>query len=170
MHELAHQWVGDYLALAAWQHIWLNEGFATYSEWLWSEREDRGTAQEIFDGLASIPADSSFWALAIGDPGPDSLFDGAVYNRGAMTLHALRLKIGDAAFFRLLREWVKANAGGNVATKQFIALAEKISRQDLDPFFNEWLFTPSKPPSLGSAVARVAPQSAVSRSARELRR
>ena len=87
-----------------------------------------------------------------------------------MTLHALRLKIGDAAFFRLVREWVKANAGGNVATKQFIALAEKISRQDLDPFFNEWLFTPAKPPSLGTAVARVAPQSAVSRSARERRR
>ena len=49
VHELAHQWVGDDLALAAWQHIWLNEGFATYTEWLWSEREGLGTAQEIFD-------------------------------------------------------------------------------------------------------------------------
>ena len=58
-----------------------------------------------------------------------------------MTLHALRGKIGDANFFRLLKEWIRRNQGGNVAIPQFIALAEQISRQDLDPFFNEWLFT-----------------------------
>ena len=49
VHELAHQWFGDSLALAGWQHIWLNEGFATYAEWLWRERKGLGTAQEIFD-------------------------------------------------------------------------------------------------------------------------
>ena len=161
VHELAHQWTGDDLALAGWQHIWLNEGFATYSEWLWSEHEGRDPAQAFFDDLASIPADDSFWALAIGDPGADGIFDGAVYDRGAMTLHALRGKIGDGAFFRLLREWVRTNAGGNVAIPQFIALAEKISRQNLKPFFQEWLFTPAKPASLGGDfAARSAPQSA----------
>jgi aminopeptidase N len=162
VHELAHQWTGDHLALAGWQHIWLNEGFATYSEWLWSEHEGRDPAQAFFDDLASIPADDSFWALAIGDPGADAIFDGAVYDRGAMTLHALRLKIGDGAFFRLLKEWVRSNAGGNVAIPQFIALAEKISRQNLKPFFQEWLFTPAKPASLGGGdfAARSAPQSA----------
>ncbi|HEX6023801.1 MAG TPA: M1 family metallopeptidase [Solirubrobacter sp.] len=153
VHELAHQWTGDYLALAGWQHIWLNEGFATYSEWLWSEAQGRQTAQEFFDDLASIPADDSFWALAIGDPGPDGIFDGAVYDRGAMTLQALRVKIGEHAFFRLLRDWVRANAGGNVAIPQFIALAEKIARQNLKPFFQEWLFTPAKPASLGDTAA-----------------
>ena len=72
VHELAHQWTGDSLALAAWQHIWLNEGFATYAEWLWSEREGLGTAQEIFDNFATfIPAGDPFWALTIGDPGPE---------------------------------------------------------------------------------------------------
>ena len=161
VHELAHQWAGDDLALAGWQHIWLNEGFATYSEWLWSEHEGRDPAQAFFDDLASIPADDSFWALAIGDPGADRIFDGAVYDRGAMTLHALRVKIGDGAFFRLLKEWVRTNAGGNVAIPQFIALAEKISRQNLKPFFQEWLFTPAKPASLGGDfAARSAPQSA----------
>jgi hypothetical protein len=169
VHELAHQWVGDHLALARWQHIWLNEGFASYSEWLWSEREDRGTAQEIFDFYASIPADSSFWALAIGDPGPDNLFDGAVYNRGAMTLHALRLEIGDATFFRLLREWVRAHRGGNVATPQFVALAEKLSGRRLDEFFRVWLFTPSKPAGLEAPAARSAPQSAAPRRAVPIR-
>src|SRR5262249_37780938 len=77
--ELAHQWTGDYLAVGAWQHIWLNEGFATYTEWLWSEHEGEATAQEIFEGVASIPADDPFWSVTIGDPGIDSLFDGAVY-------------------------------------------------------------------------------------------
>jgi hypothetical protein len=168
VHELAHQWTGDYLAVAAWQYIWLNEGFATYTEWLWSEHEGQATAQEIYDDLISIPPDDGFWSLTIGDPGPDNLFDGAIYQRGAATLHALRLKIGDDAFFRLLRRWVRENAGGNVTTAQFIALAERISGQDLGDFFDEWLFTPERPASLppaaaqrlGAAAVRAAPLAA----------
>ena len=128
-----------------WQHIWLNEGFATYAEWLWSEREGLGTAQQIFDNFATIPADDPFWTLTIGDPGPDHLFEIPVYWRGGMTLHALRLKIGDDAFFRLLKRWVRLHSGGNVTTPQFIALAERISGQDLGDFFQTWLFTPAKP-------------------------
>ena len=154
VHELTHQWTGDSLAVALWQHIWLNEGFATYAEWLWSEHEGLGTAQEIFDSLAGIPADDSFWALTIGDPGPDALFDGAVYDRGAMTLQALRVEIGDAAFFRLLRRWTTSRAGDNVATPEFIALAERISGQELDAFFATWLFTPAKPEGIEPAAAR----------------
>ena len=153
VHELAHQWVGDDLALAAWQHIWLNEGFATYAEWLWSEREGLGTAQEIFDSLASIPADDPFWAFTIGDPGPDGLFEGQVYDRGAMTLHALRREIGDRAFFGLLRAWARAHRGGNVTTGDFIALAERRSRRDLGAFFDAWLFTPAKPAGIEPAGA-----------------
>ena len=53
VHELAHQWAGDHVALAAWQHIWLNEGFATYAEWLWSEDQGRPTAQQWFDFITS---------------------------------------------------------------------------------------------------------------------
>ena len=64
------------------------------------------------------------------------------------------MKIGDEAFFRLLRRWVRQNAGGNVTTAQFIALAERISGQDLGEFFDEWLFTPSRPASLGPAAAK----------------
>ena len=74
VHELAHQWFGDSVAVNSWQDIWLNEGFATYAEWLWSEREGFGTAQENFDGAYyGIPdEDTDFWGLAIGDPGPGS--------------------------------------------------------------------------------------------------
>ncbi len=167
VHELAHQWVGDYVALAAWQHIWLNEGFASYAEWLWSEDQGRATAQQFFDFYASTPASLSFWDVVIGDPGPDLLFDIAVYDRGAMTLHALRLTIGDAAFFRLLREWIAEQAGGNATIPEFIALAEEISGRQLDAFFQEWLFTPAKPASLGALTSAAKGSSAAA--ARELK-
>jgi hypothetical protein len=156
VHELAHQWVGDDVALAAWQHIWLNEGFATYIEFLWSEHEGQATAQEIFDAVTSTPADSPFWNLPIADPGPDHLLDIPVYFRGAATLHALRLRIGDDAFFELLRRWAGENAGRSVTTPQFIALAERIVGHDLRSFFDEWLFTPTKPASLPQAPAPLA--------------
>ena len=150
VHELAHQWVGDSLSVAAWQHVWLNEGFATYTEWLWDEHENRATADETFDNFAGIPADDPFWSLPIGDPGPKHLFDFPVYARGSMTLHALRTTIGDAAFFELLHEWVGRNIDGNVTTPEFIELAEEISDQPLDRFFHRWLFTPERPRGLGS--------------------
>jgi len=155
VHELAHQWVGDYLALEEWQHIWLNEGFASYTEWLWAEQEGFATTQEIFDDFATIPADDPFWEVVIGDPGPDLLFDIAIYNRGAMTLHALRLEVGDQNFFRILKRWIASQAGGHVTTDEFIAVAERVSGQQLDELFDVWLFTPEKPAVLEAAAARV---------------
>ena len=156
VHELAHQWYGDSLAVAAWQHIWLNEGFATYAEWLWSEREGLGTVQEIFDFFyGAIPPDDPFWSLVIGDPGPDHLFDFPIYARGAMTLHQLRLAVGDDDFFQILRRWAQSRRGENVTTDEFIALAERISRQDLDDLFETWLFTPGRP-ELQTATATEA--------------
>jgi hypothetical protein len=145
VHELAHQWVGDSLTVAAWRNVWLNEGFASYAEWLWSEHEGDMTAEEIFDAYARTPAGSSGWKIKIGDPGPKHMLDSPVYTRGAMTLHALRKRIGDAAFFRLLRRWTEAHRGQNVSIGQFTALAERISGKQLDTFFRTWLFTPRKP-------------------------
>ncbi len=159
VHELAHQWFGDSLVVDTWQHIWLNEGFATYAEWLWSEREGFGTAQENFDFLSGIPADSPFWDGAVGDPGTAALFDDLVYTRGAMTLHALRMEIGDRNFFKLLKEWARTQAGSTVTTAEFVALAERISHQDLDALFDEWL-SPGKPAGLAAPVAAVARSSA----------
>jgi hypothetical protein len=152
-HELAHQWYGDSLTLAAWKHIWLNEGFATYAEWLWSEHEGQATVQESFEGLYSaIPEDDPFWSVVIGDPTPEFLFDFAVYGRGAMTLQQLRLAVGDDDFFEILQRWAKSRAGQNVTTGQFIALAERVSGEDLDELFETWLFTPGKP-DLTTAMA-----------------
>ena len=146
VHELAHQWFGDDVALARWRDIWLNEGFATYAEWLWTEDQGgptpRATFQQLYD---AIPANDPFWSLRIGDPGADRLFDDAVYVRGAMTAQALRNEIGRADFFRLLRRWTSSKSGGNGTTGQFIALAEQVSEEQLDDLFDAWLYTPAKP-------------------------
>ncbi|MEO5746270.1 MAG: M1 family aminopeptidase [Terracoccus sp.] len=154
-HELAHQWFGDSLSVEKWRHIWLNEGFATYAEWLWSEHEGEGTPQQIFNATyAAIPNNDDFWKVTIGAPGADRMFGGAVYVRGAMTLHQLRLEVGDRDFFAILKGWAKANKNGNVTTSQFISYAEKVSGQQLDGLFKTWLFTPRKP-VLGDPGARV---------------
>jgi aminopeptidase N len=150
VHELAHQWFGDDLALARWQDIWLNEGFATYAEWLWSEHEGLATPQEIFDNIYTTPADNpdfgdAFWDVRIGNPGVDSMFDLAVYYRGAMTLHALRNEVGEADFRAIVRTWARSRAGQNVTTEQFIAHAESVSGQQLDELFDAWLFTAGRP-------------------------
>ncbi|MET0492209.1 MAG: M1 family metallopeptidase [Actinoplanes sp.] len=161
VHELAHQWYGDSLAVRQWKDIWLNEGFASYAEWLWGEREGLGTAQETFDSYYNgIPAGDEFWELPIGDPGPQHLFDGPIYVRGAMTLHALRLEVGDTAFFRILRGWATTHRGGNVSTAEFVRFAERISGRDLGALFQAWLFTPARP-EVAAGVAGTAKAGAV---------
>jgi aminopeptidase N len=148
-HELSHMWFGDAVTLTQWPDIWLHEGFATFSEWIWSEYTGNKTAQKYFDNLYNTPPqDVAFWTPPPGNPGtPAFLFNGTIYYRGGMTLQALRVKIGDFAFFNLLRTWVAQNRYGNVTTPQFIALAEQISGVDLDRFFDVWLYQPDKPTS-----------------------
>jgi aminopeptidase N len=162
VHENAHQWFGDSVALAEWKLMWLNEGFATYAEWLWGEREDLGTTQEVFEFFYNdIPADDPFWDVVIGDPGIPLLFNDAVYVRGAMTLQALRNEVGDQDFFRILRAWAAKKAGGNGTTGQFIALAERISGEQLDNLFDVWLFTAGKPTSAAATgTTALAPRTA----------
>ncbi|SOE02928.1 M1 family metallopeptidase [Blastococcus haudaquaticus] len=146
-HELAHQWFGNSVTLETWADIWLNEGFATYSEWLWTESRGGQTPDERFDALLEEPDDSGLWQIPPGDPGAGELFSDAVYDRGAATLHALRESIGDDDFFALLRSWATDHAGGNVTTDDLVALAEEVSGKDLDEFFQAWLYETGKPSS-----------------------
>ena len=147
-HENAHQWFGDSVSVAEWRNIWLNEGFASYAEWLWSEEQGEGTVQEVADfTYASHPAADPFWQVKPGDPGAGAVFNNAVYARGALALQALRLKIGDADFFALLPAWTAKNKYGNGTIEQFQALAEQVSGQDLDELFQVWLFTAGRPPA-----------------------
>jgi aminopeptidase N len=147
VHELSHMWFGDSVTLTIWPDIWLHEGFATWSEWIWSERQGNKSAHQWFEQLYNTPAqDTAFWGPAVADfTNPALLFNGTVYYRGGMTLQALREKIGDLAFFQLLRDWATQNRYGNVTTPQFIALAEQESGQDLTQFFKVWIYQAEKP-------------------------
>jgi aminopeptidase N len=148
-HELSHMWFGDSVTLTEWPDIWLHEGFATWSEWIWSEHEGNKTAQKYFDNLYNTPAQNTiFWTPPPAVPGtPAFMFNGTIYNRGGMTLQALRQKIGDVSFFQIMRTWATENRYGNVTTPEFISLAEQISGMDLDHFFDVWLYQPEKPTS-----------------------
>jgi aminopeptidase N len=149
VHEIAHMWFGDSVTLTEWPDIWLNEGFATWSEWIWSEEQGNKSAAQWFKQLYNTPAqDSAFWNPPPAVPGtPQFLFNGTIYYRGGMTLQALREKVGDFTFNRILRDWATQNRYGNVTTAQFIAHAEQISGRDLTAFFDAWLYQVGKPTS-----------------------
>ncbi|MGZ0146006.1 M1 family metallopeptidase [Kribbella sp. WER1] len=141
-HELGHQWFGDSLTPVHWSDIWLNEGFATYSEWLYQEKFNGIPVQRSFEKTYAGEKD---WSGKVADPGRDRIFDDLVYNRGAMTLQALRLKIGDRAFFQVLKQWPATHRYGNVSTQMFIRYVERLTHRDLGAFFQSWLYQPGKP-------------------------
>jgi aminopeptidase N len=147
VHELSHMWFGDSVTLKIWPDIWLHEGFATWSEWIWSERQGNKSAHQWFEQLYNTPAkDTRFWGPAVANfTDPALLFNGTVYYRGGMTLQALREKIGDLTFFQLLRDWAARNRFGTVTTPEFIALAEQESGMNLTQFFNVWIYQDAKP-------------------------
>ena len=217
VHELAHQWYGNFVSVQRWRDMWLSEGFATYAEALWIEesegveaRDDllrelyaasrtaatftdpaqladltaadvlnaiqaRGELrdQEAIDdfldlldaedvtGLDDIPAVDALAALEesgvpadvfpglpllTGDPGAEQMFSNAgVYGRGGLTLHALRVEVGDAVFFEFLKEWGERFGDGNAATQDLVTLAEELSGEELSPLFDAWLFQVALP-------------------------
>ncbi|MCA1674962.1 MAG: M1 family metallopeptidase [Actinobacteria bacterium] len=148
VHELAHQWFGDSVSVRRWRDIWLNEGFATYAEWLYSERTGGPSAQQVAERqYRLIPADDDFWRIAPGDPGAAKMFSSPVYRRGAMALQALRAGVGDKDFFAALRAWAMQRRGGNGTVEDFIAVIEWVSGQQVDDIAETWLFRPARPPA-----------------------
>lgn len=143
-HELAHQWFGNSLSVADWRHIWLNEGFAKYAEWLWSEASGGVPAAVIAERTrartARLPED-----LCVADPGVRRMFDDPVYERGALTLHALRTVVGDDSFFAVLRDWTTRYRHATVTTGDFVRLAQEHGAQPLDELFAAWLYRPRVP-------------------------
>lgn len=146
VHESAHQWFGDSVTLTSWKDIWLNEGFATYAEWLYSEQHGGTSAQRTFDALYARPASDGLWAFPPGDPGSGAhIFGTPVYARGAMALHALRTAVGDRVFLKVLRAWATEHRDAHGTTAQFVRLAQRLSGKDLGDLFQTWLYAQGKP-------------------------
>lgn len=135
IHELAHQWWGNAVGPATWKDIWLNEGFATYSEALYDEAlYGKGGLSGAMNRFYSIYFNGTLY-------NPEELFSKTVYDKGAWVLHMLRNEIGENTFFALLRNYFETYKYKNASTNDFKALAEKMSGKDLTKFFDQWVFT-----------------------------
>lgn len=149
-HELAHQWFGNALTLRRWQDIWLHEGFACYSEWLWGAESGHGTltslARTAWRGLALKAKD-----LVVADPGPELMFDDRIYKRGALTLFALNRAVGDEVFTHLIRSWVAEHRHASVDTEMFLDHADRQAEAAGHPagharaIMRPWLCEPALP-------------------------
>ena len=146
-HELTHQWFGDSISVADWSDIWLNEGFATYGEALWVEYDygKDGLDEWVAFIYEEVKMNPNFYPPP-GNPDANDLFNGGVYLRGGLTLHALRVTVGDDAFFDILRTYHERYKFSNATTEDFIAVAEEVSGKQLDDLFDAWLYDEQLPP------------------------
>lgn len=144
-HELAHQWWGDMITCANWQHIWLNEGFASYSEALYVEAKSGISAyRDYMNRMASNFAGRLF----VDDTThPGRIFARIVYHKGAWVLHMLRGLLGDETFFAVLRAYASDPdlKYGVATTEDFQRVAERVSGHDLSRFFRQWVYSPGMP-------------------------
>jgi aminopeptidase N len=151
-HELAHSWYGDSVTIARWQDIWLNEGFASFGARMWQEHSaGKSTSAKAIQELYQALVRAESQRILLGDPGPNNDFSGVVYNRGEMTLTALRARLGDATFFKIMQTYAQRYFHANATTQDFITVAEQVSGRYLADFFQSWLFQVRTPdiPELG---------------------
>ncbi len=143
-HELAHMWYGDLITLGRWPHLWLNEGFATYGELLyWQSLEDQSSYESVFDRYWRRARDAEGALIVQDTTSLSNLFSGnRVYAKGGIVLHMLRQVVGNPTFREILRTYSAAEPHryGNAVTSDFQAIAEEVSGQELDYFFDQWVY------------------------------
>jgi aminopeptidase N len=174
-HEYSHQWFGDMITCGTWADIWLNEGFATYCEALYTEHISGYSAYKsrlITYNAAEYLSQNPGWAMwnaswAVTTPPVNTLFNTAItYDKGACVLHMLRYTIGDSLFFAALKSYATDTVNfkmKNAITDDFTAKFSSVSGQDLTWFIDEWVKQPNHPTyantynisNLGSGVYRV---------------
>ena len=150
-HELAHSWFGDLLTCRDWGELWLNESFATFMEAAWTEH-DLGTPDYLYEMYGNQQGYLQAWAQGNRRPivvkrysDPDSLFDAYPYPRGGAVIHMLRFVLGDELFWRAINHYVKKHQYQNVETQDLVAAIEEATGQNLQWFFDEWLYRMGHP-------------------------
>ncbi len=155
-HELVHQWFGDVVTCRSWEHLWLNEGWATFGEALWAEKH-RGRQRydgAIFEKLSSVLARTRGRAAPRAAAlvsnlyrNPDQRFYAAEnpYERGAVVLHMLRRRLGDELFWLGVRLYLSEHKFNQVETDDFRFALEEASGESLERFFDQWVLRPGHP-------------------------
>ncbi|MGH9025465.1 MAG: M1 family metallopeptidase [Acidimicrobiia bacterium] len=140
-HELAHQWFGDSVSPGTWQDTWLNEGFATYAEWLWLDfSRQEGFEESVTDALDQF-GEGRAWDPP-GIPPEDRIFNLSVYNGGALTLEALRRTVGPQTFFEILRRYTERFEYSTATSQDFIDVAVEVSGdEDVADLLDNWLYS-----------------------------
>lgn len=150
-HELAHQWWGDLITLRSWAHTWMNESFATYSDYLyWRHQMGDDEAAVNLQGKLNAylkEARTRYVRPIVTDRynEPAEMFDSHTYPKGALVLHMLRNLLGDEAFFAVLKHFLDRYAFDAVDTADFVRSVKTVTGQNLDWFFDQWLFKPGHP-------------------------
>jgi aminopeptidase N len=145
-HELAHQWWGDLLTCRDWSHAWLNEGFATYFQNLFTEHDlgREEAARELYEAQNLVRnADAAHHRRPMvcnSYVRPIDLFDSKIYQKGAVVLNMLRVMLGDELFWKSIRYYIQRNAGRNVETNDFKIAVEEVTGYNLKWFFDEWIY------------------------------
>jgi aminopeptidase N len=193
LHELSHMWFGDSVSPATWSDLWLNEGHASWYEFLYAEEKGElaedtenypdETGYATFDELMqAVYAHGDEWRAESGPvalpTSAETLFDLQRYHGGALVLYALRQEVGDATFARIERTWLSTYEGRSASTDDFIALASRVAGRDLGPFLRAWVYGTTTPPMPGhpdwtvnpAGAEKVAPLAAARPGARQPRK
>jgi aminopeptidase N len=142
VHENAHQWWGDSVSVQRWKDICLNECFASYAQWLWSEAKEGQNLDDTY--RKGVQKGQQVFGGKLYDMGAGNEFS-AVYTKGPMALHALRRTIGDDVFFRILKSWPALHRDGNASWPEFEAYVQQVSGKDLRGFFDAWFRGTTQP-------------------------
>jgi aminopeptidase N len=148
-HELGHQWFGDLVTCKDWGNIWLNEGFATFLEAVWSEAhfgKDQAD-YERWNGAREWFESNNLWNKPIvrHDFDDSSEFDGNAYGKGGWVLYMLRHQIGEEAFYRGIKHYLEVNRGKNVVTGDLAKAIEEATHTNVDQFFGQWVYGAGAP-------------------------
>jgi len=137
VHELAHMWFGDWVSLDSWEEMWRNEGFATYVQLMWETNDD---PEEMALRIAALQSgvDGNDKSYPLNHPPPEYLFELNIYFQGAVAVHALRLEMGDEAFFNGLRQYFQRFGGKTASDADFRAVMEESAGRSLETYFSEW--------------------------------